>query len=537
VKQQCVLYITTQKQLLVFSQPNPRWSTMQVVKGVLELGETPLDAASRILQSETGLTLEHPILLDSQIWEFSWEGETNLELVHYVWFQALTQTPETWTYNGSSNEFDQPRTYTHQFLPLEKVKLEWEMAVGLPKLLEALTARTRVLAYITRNRAEILVFKHDVSYPDAGVQVPGGGLEPNETLELGIMREVLEETGLKLPGTPVFLGARVRQSSQYGPQFEHYFWLEADPDTPHRWTHQVSSGEFDAGMNFRHEFVPLEDHEIDFDMDVFILALKKRMASRERVVCYITRNRKELLVFDHNDPQLSTGAQVVAGGIDDGETLAQAATREVLEEAGLKLKNSVFLGSDLIQAPPNFTGDTNPQLWHYFWFETLETRDAWDHVVTGGGEDTNEVYRQEFVKLEDVKLAWGLDELLEKLNLYDFGERPIVPKKWRVHDGTYKPYEGIFESPNNPLRTSEVREFYLSRLHNGQINYSMPEGEVILFGNRVEIYSEDQMDSETKTNPLWVHEFKHNAYVRTTDFGEYSVWDSEEKAWYIFWAV
>jgi ADP-ribose pyrophosphatase YjhB (NUDIX family) len=411
VKQQCVLYISKNKQLLVFEQPDPRWSTMQVVKGALELGETPLQAASRILHLETGLILEHPILLESQIWEFSWEGETNAELVHYVWFQAPAETLEAWTHHGSSNEFDQPRTYQHKFMSLENVKLEWEMAVGLPKLLEALTARTRVLAYITRNRAEILVFKHDDIYTDAGVQIPGGGLEPNETLELGVIREILEETGLKLTEMPIFLGARVRQSSQYGPQFEHYFWLEADLSTPDAWTHNVSAGELDNGMNFHHEFVPLEQPGIDWEMDWFLLELKKRVASRERVVCYITRNRQELLIFDHTDPQLSQGAQVVAGGVDDGETLEQAATREVFEESGLKLGKPVFLGSELIQPPPGFT---DPQLWHYFWFETTETRDSWDHTVTGGGE-AGEVYQQQFVKLENVKLAWKLDLMLEKL--------------------------------------------------------------------------------------------------------------------------
>jgi 8-oxo-dGTP diphosphatase len=413
VKQQCVLYISKNKQLLVFEQSDPRWSQTQVIKGALEPSETPIDAASRILKLETGLTLSHPVLLDSQIWEFSWEGETNAELVHYIWFQATPETPEAWTIEGSSNEFDQPRTYQHKFVPREEIKLEWEMALGLPKLLEALNARTRVLAYITRNRTEILVFKHDESYPDAGVQVPGGGLEESETLELGVMREILEETGLKLTGTPVFLGARVRQSSQYGPQFEHYFWLEVDPSTPDAWTHNVSAGELDNGMNFHHEFMPLETPGIDWEMDFFLPQLKKRMASRERVVCYITRNRQELLVFDHNDPQLTQGAQVVAGGVDDGETLEQAAIREVLEESGLYLEKPVFLGSELIQPPPGFT---DPQLWHYFWFETSETRDSWDHTVTGG-EEAGEVYQQKFVELEDVKLAWQLDLMLEKLKL------------------------------------------------------------------------------------------------------------------------
>jgi hypothetical protein len=34
--------------------------------------------------------------------------------------------------------------------------------------------------------------------------------------------------------------------------------------------------------------------------------------------------------------------------------------------------------------------------------------------VTGGGE-AGEVYQQKFVKLENVKLAWKLDLMLEKL--------------------------------------------------------------------------------------------------------------------------
>ncbi len=409
MKQQCVLYISKNQQLLVFTQPNPRWSAMQVVKGALEPGETPFDAASRILKSETGLSLEHPVLLDSQIWEFSWEGETNLEQVHYVWFQATPETPDAWTIKGSSNEFDQPRTYQHKFVPLEEVKLEWEMALGLPKLLEALTARTRVLAYITRNRAEILVFKHDASYPDAGVQVPGGGLEPNETLALGIMREVLEETGLNLTGTPVFLGARVRQSSQYGPQFEHYFWLEVNPATPDAWTHNVSAGELDNGMKFHHEFVPLEAPGIDWDMEWFIPKLLEILKCRDVSVNYITR-KNEILIFEGHP---WGGIQVVAGGVDNGETPTQAAIREALEEAGLNLEHPKFLGT---QEWHGKSGDTEfHEFRHYFQFVVTETRDSWEHVVSAGEVDVGFVFKYKFVKLEDAHLDYELDKFLAAL--------------------------------------------------------------------------------------------------------------------------
>lgn len=134
--------------------------------------------------------------------------------------------------------------------------------------------------------------------------------------------------------------------------------------------------------------------------------------TRERVVVYITRNRAELLVFEHDDPGLQAGIQVVAGGIDPGETPEQAAVREALEEAGLQLENPVFLGDQVVHWPDK----PHPwQRWHFFWLEAnFEIRDSWDHTVTAGEEDMGMVYRQRFVKLEDVKLDWGLDAFLER---------------------------------------------------------------------------------------------------------------------------
>jgi 8-oxo-dGTP diphosphatase len=134
---------------------------------------------------------------------------------------------------------------------------------------------------------------------------------------------------------------------------------------------------------------------------------------RQRVVCYITRGRRELLVFEHEDPALQAGVQVVAGGIDQGETPAEAAIREALEEAGLNLENPVFLGS----IDKHWPEAKNPnQHWHFYWLETpTETPDSWDHTVTAGEDDMGMVYRQRFVKLEDANLEWGLDRFLKRL--------------------------------------------------------------------------------------------------------------------------
>ena len=37
-----------------------------------------------------------------------------------------------------------------------------------------------------------------ITYPDNGVVIPGGGVEPNETLREAVVRESIEETGLKV---------------------------------------------------------------------------------------------------------------------------------------------------------------------------------------------------------------------------------------------------------------------------------------------------------------------------------------------------
>ncbi|HLE30393.1 MAG TPA: NUDIX domain-containing protein, partial [Anaerolineales bacterium] len=56
----------------------------------------------------------------------------------------------------------------------------------------------KVLAYITRRRngrTQLLVFTHR-DFPEAGVQVPAGTVEPDEPVEAALFREVHEESGL-----------------------------------------------------------------------------------------------------------------------------------------------------------------------------------------------------------------------------------------------------------------------------------------------------------------------------------------------------
>ena len=107
---------------------------------------------------------------------------------------------------------------------------------------------------------------------------------------------------------------------------------------------------------------------------------------RQRVACYVTRRRNgrlELLVFDHADDD--AGTQVPAGGIDPGESYAEAAIREVLEETGVTGVEVVGRLGESDRPDPE-SGEA--RLTTYVHLRALDRSPArWTHVVTGDGED------------------------------------------------------------------------------------------------------------------------------------------------------
>lgn len=77
--------------------------------------------------------------------------------------------------------------------------------------------------------------------------------------------------------------------------------------------------------------------------------MKKRT---QKVVCYVV-HRGHLLVFTHRDvPVLVAGVQVPAGSIEPGETPADAAVRETLEETGLRASVERALGVEEYDISP-----------------------------------------------------------------------------------------------------------------------------------------------------------------------------------------
>jgi 8-oxo-dGTP pyrophosphatase MutT (NUDIX family) len=68
----------------------------------------------------------------------------------------------------------------------------------------------KVTAFVTRqteNGCELLLIRH----PFAGVQIPAGTVEPDESPEQAALREISEETGLTLPLPPTHLGSQETQ--------------------------------------------------------------------------------------------------------------------------------------------------------------------------------------------------------------------------------------------------------------------------------------------------------------------------------------
>lgn len=110
--------------------------------------------------------------------------------------------------------------------------------------------RRRAFCYITRagrHGPELLVFRHDD--PDAGVQTPGGTIEPQETALEGARRQAIEKTGLT-NFAEAHLIAIDHFDHPVDPVKRHHVYFTLDAPTPDSWTHRVSAGDADAGMLF-----------------------------------------------------------------------------------------------------------------------------------------------------------------------------------------------------------------------------------------------------------------------------------------------
>lgn len=96
----------------------------------------------------------------------------------------------------------------------------------------------KVFGYITRAN-QLLVFSH-TDHPDAGIQIPAGTVENNETIEEAIIREASEETGLKDISIVKFLGKTEYLNENNNELYiRHFFHLKCSDEKLNldKWEH------------------------------------------------------------------------------------------------------------------------------------------------------------------------------------------------------------------------------------------------------------------------------------------------------------
>lgn len=105
----------------------------------------------------------------------------------------------------------------------------------------SLPVTRKAMAYITHG-SRLLVFRQP-DFPDAGIQIPGGSMHPDERPEDAVLREAFEETGLSGLTIGADLGVVVHDLSPYGQDgvlHRHYFHLRIERGAPETWQHMES---------------------------------------------------------------------------------------------------------------------------------------------------------------------------------------------------------------------------------------------------------------------------------------------------------
>lgn len=131
--------------------------------------------------------------------------------------------------------------------------------------------RQRATSYVLRQRpgreVEVLVMLHRDS-PEAGVQVPGGGALPGETVGEAALREAVEETGVRGLVLGEVLASLLFPTPKAEEPFQvsTYCWLSTD-ETRDEWDHVIVSHDGDNGIRMHCEFRPVADARLDWGFD------------------------------------------------------------------------------------------------------------------------------------------------------------------------------------------------------------------------------------------------------------------------------
>ena len=116
----------------------------------------------------------------------------------------------------------------------------------------------------TNGQLELLAFQH----PFAGVQIPKGTIEPNETVQAATIRELKEESGLEIGHTPQLIGKWERivggGPNEDGPleiNLWHICILKTRERHPENWQHEAKGSSAEDGLIFNFFWLPI-DHNL-----------------------------------------------------------------------------------------------------------------------------------------------------------------------------------------------------------------------------------------------------------------------------------